>query len=68
MTIQMFPPRQALLLPRRLLRLDAPGPEASNEEQENVRVIADEVTHGERSVHFQLPAWSSVVLLAPGES
>ncbi len=55
-------------LPRRLLRLAATSPEATNETLEEVRILEEPVIAKGTEVSINLPAWGLVVLPPLGES
>jgi hypothetical protein len=63
-----FPSAGAGELPQRLLRLDAAGPDSTNETSEEVHVLAEPVTQQGSAISIRLPAWGLVVLPPPQES
>jgi hypothetical protein len=50
-------------LPHSLLRLDAPSPDATNEDGEQVRIAEEPVSSSGTVVRFTVPPWGLVVLL-----
>ena len=55
-------------LPRRLVRLDAAGPEATNEKSELVRTVTEAVAVEGFTISFVLPPWGFGVVLSQEES
>ncbi|MBI3795411.1 MAG: hypothetical protein HY268_00365, partial [Deltaproteobacteria bacterium] len=56
-------PAASCALPHSLLRLDAPSPDATNENDEQVRIVEEPMPSSGTTLRFTVPPWGLVVLL-----